>query len=311
MGAMQSFVETLALRPPDRPKQDPVLPEGAERLSIPARHSMIPVYILSGDSKRSSEENSASAAAQGTTDRPWIIFSHGTTEDCTTVIKFADQLAGYTNTVVVLYEYPGYGLCKPLNKGNHEELPSEEGMYAAIKQTYAYVTKERRIAPERVIAMGWSIGSGPTMELATTHTVGGLIIQSAFQSIVRLKINTPWSFSCDPFQNGNKAREIPSGTKILILHGNADEIVPVEHGHFLYEQMQKDHDVQAVWFENRKHADLPLDKKYLRTIKTWVSSLHETASGIVSSTGEKVNTLHQRVGPPALCMTDTTYVLED
>ena len=312
MGAVQSAVETIALRPPPRPGSEPDLPDGAEHTTVNARYSKIPIYILYGTSlceagKRMGASASASAAATASDterERPWIIFSHGSTEDCCTAMRFAETLAYRTASVVVMYEYPGYGMSTPSKPGTHEELPSEEGMYAAARETYRYVTEDRRIPSDRVVAMGWSIGSGPAMELASTRSMGGVIIQSAFRSIIRLRCCTPWSFGCDPFQNGDKAVKIGSGARVLILHGTKDEVVPFEHGVHLYESMKDGNDVTAVWLSGRKHSDLALDEQYARKIREWLDTVTASASGLSTTRHSDTTTdeLHRRPRPRGIEM---------
>lgn len=280
MGAVQSIVELVALRPPTRPDEDPVLPIGAESTTIRARYSNVPVYTFYGS--RSRGAGADASASVGTGSPLWIIYSHGSTEDCCTSLRFADALATKTGTNVVMYEYPGYGRSAPISTDALEEVPSEDGINAAAHATYQYIVDDKRVAPDQIVVMGWSIGSGPTMDLAASVSVAGAIVQSAFKSVVRTRCYTPWSCACDPFQNQDKASKIARDTRVLVMHGTDDALVPLSHGKQLHDALSKNTNVtsSAKWFKGKHHADLVLDTEYIATIVAFLDSIRCDASGI-------------------------------
>jgi alpha-beta hydrolase superfamily lysophospholipase len=81
----------------------------------------------------------------------------------------------------VLYEYPGYGLC-------NEDQYTEEGVYFNIRKVYRYVTEDLNFKPNEVVLYGHSLGTGPSVDLASDHQfpVGGVVLQAPFLSILRV-----------------------------------------------------------------------------------------------------------------------------
>jgi pimeloyl-ACP methyl ester carboxylesterase len=212
----------------------------------------------------------------------WLIVSHGTSEDCTTAIAGAQHLATRTGAVVVLYEYPGYGESAAATPGAIEEEPSEAGVYAAARAVYAFVTADCHVPVDRVVVMGWSIGSGPTLELAATRVVAGVIVQSPFRSVIRTRCCTPWSLSCDIFRNEDNARRVPRNVRVLVMHGRRDAVVPVKHGEFLQTIFETRGNAPrgSLWAPNCGHTQLALERDYVAAIRAFLLTVRDNASGI-------------------------------
>ena len=95
--------------------------------------------------------------------------------------------------------------------------------------------------PEALFVMGRSLGSAPAIEVAHHYQkqLKGLIVESGFASsrkqFARLGVTHLFQDIEDPvgFCNDIKIREILIPT--LIIHGEADQIIPVEEGKALYE----------------------------------------------------------------------------
>lgn len=75
---------------------------------------------------------------------------------------------------VLALEYRGYG--------RSEGSPSETGIYRDAEAAYDYVVTQRGIAPQRVIALGASLGSAVATDLASRRPVGGLVLEAPFPS---------------------------------------------------------------------------------------------------------------------------------
>jgi len=285
MGALQSVVEMLAFRPPPHPKVAPPLPYGAEEHRVRARYSYVPLYVLRGTSRsrRDDASGTAESIASGAHDayRTWIILSHGTSEDCSTAILFGEHLAHALGVNVIMYEYPGYGMSAPIDQGPQKELPSEVGVFAAAHAAYTFATDVARVDPGRIVAMGWSIGSGPTMELAASHNIAGAVLQSAFRSVIRTRVWTPWSLGCDILHNEDKIERVSRDTRILILHGTEDTLVPVKHAYHMQGTLAARGIAHGngVWMRGRGHGDVTLDDKYLPAIREFLASVRDSASG--------------------------------
>lgn len=123
---------------------------------------------------------------------------------------------------VLTYEYRGYG-----HTGGS---PSEANCYADAQLLLDWL-KRNGTPPERVIVFGFSLGAGSAIELARTQPVAGLVVESSFVSAFRVMTRVPLLL-CDLFENERKLRDVRC--PVLILHGDADAVIPVWHGEALY-----------------------------------------------------------------------------
>jgi len=127
---------------------------------------------------------------------------------------------------VVLVEYRGYGLSKS------GATPTEGGLYLDAEATMSELAR-RGYGPERVILWGTSLGSGVAAEMARRHRGAALVLVSPYTSIPdlvreRAFVSLPDFLLPDRFDSASKAGAIHVPT--LIIHGDADEIVPFAMG---------------------------------------------------------------------------------
>lgn len=153
-----------------------------------------------------------------------ILFSHGNAEDIGTIqsrlFYYAEQ--GFS---VIAYDYEGYGL----STGK----PSEKATYRDIQAVYHYLRDSVGIPAHQIIIHGSSLGTGPSVDLASHFEVGGVILEAPFVSAYRVQTRFP-IIPFDKFNNLKKIRNI--NAPLLIIHGTQDSIIPIWHGKKLYEQ---------------------------------------------------------------------------
>jgi len=160
-----------------------------------------------------------------------MLFSHANSED---IYLVQHWLSSYflekVNINAVVYEYSGYGEAN----GN---IPKDITLYDDIETVYLYMTEILNIPADNIILFGRSIGSGPTCYLAEKYLVAGVILHSAFMSLLRVVFhNLRWTFpSFDKFPNIKRIKNIDC--PIYIIHGNRDELVHVSHAHRLWEKV--------------------------------------------------------------------------
>jgi fermentation-respiration switch protein FrsA (DUF1100 family) len=153
-----------------------------------------------------------------------LLFSHGNGEDLGSVIPLLPGLA-HLGFSVFAYDYRGYGLS--------DGTPSERRVYADIDGAYDYLTGQLHVPPQRIIAYGRSLGAGAAVDLAARRPVGGLILESPFLSAFRVMTRVPL-FPFDKFRNADKIGRVRC--PLLVMHGEADEIVPFWHGRQLFDK---------------------------------------------------------------------------
>jgi abhydrolase domain-containing protein 17 len=153
-----------------------------------------------------------------------LLLSHGNAEDLGSVRPLLPGLANLGFSVFA-YDYRGYGLS--------QGKPSERHVYADIDGAYDYLTGKRGVVPDRIVAYGRSLGAGASVDLAARRPVGGVILESPFLTAFRVMTRVPL-FPFDKFRNVDKIGRVRC--PLLILHGEADEIVPFWHGRRLFDQ---------------------------------------------------------------------------
>jgi hypothetical protein len=172
-----------------------------------------------------------------------LLYSYGNGEELFVMQEFLLALRAH-GWAVMGYDYPGYGT----STGS----PSEAGCDAAIDAAYAWLIQEKHIPPARIVLYGHSLGSGPSVDLASRQTVGGLILDGAYTSIFRVVTHyriLPW----DMFNNLAKISSVH--VPLLSLHGTDDHVVPFWHGHALYDAYTGPK--QHLWVTGGGHGNLP------------------------------------------------------
>ena len=76
---------------------------------------------------------------------------------------------------VLIFDYPGYG--------KSEGAPSEQGCYEAASAAYQWLVKEQKIAPERIILYGESLGGAVAVDQATKVPHAALVLERTFTSV--------------------------------------------------------------------------------------------------------------------------------
>jgi len=186
-----------------------------------------------------------------------IIYSHGNAEDLGLNYLDLQDLGNLLGCDVFAYEYPGYGGSDP----NSE--PSEQGCYEAANAAWDYVTNVTsanglHVDPRAVILFGRSLGSGPTVDLASRHPeAGGVILESPLTSAIRTQCCdcVAIALCCiDVFASVDKVHKIKSPT--FIMHGTDDQVVPFANGKRLYESLDPEVAREPFWVEGAGHNDM-------------------------------------------------------
>lgn len=190
-----------------------------------------------------------------------ILFSHGNGEDLNYSMPFLQVWHDHGYSVFV-YDYHGYG--------TSSGKPTEEHVYADVEAAYKYLVQNLHVPPEKIIAYGHSIGAAVNIELATHHSVAGLIVQSAFVDAFRALTKIPLI----PFPKYNNLKKIQQITcPILFIHGTHDEIVAFWHAKKLYNAYKGKKGF--LWVEGAGHNDVMLRAKdrYWHAVDNFIQDL--------------------------------------
>lgn len=220
---MGNIVEQLAFIPPDRP-------EAHEQMKIENK----------GNLKMLENEMGNNVAilwfdfdAEYT-----ILYSHGNAEDLAGSKSTFIDLATYLECNFCAYDYSGYGLS--------DGQCSEKACFADIDRVFKFLTVEQKIAPNKIIVFGRSLGSGPTIDLASkNNNLAGMILQSPLRTAIKTQMPDWVGYvfkKIDIFTNEDKVPKIKN-YPVFIIHGTTDNVVPYSHGKHLYQLLKKSNNI--------------------------------------------------------------------
>lgn len=171
-----------------------------------------------------------------------ILYSHGNAEDLGEILPRLRDLRdiGFS---IFSYDYQGYG--------TSQGKPSVDGAYQDINAAYEYLTKKLGIPANKIIVYGRSVGGGPSIDLASRQPVAGLVIESSFTTAFRVVTRIP-IYPFDRFPNIDKIKSI--NCPVLVMHGNADQVIPFSHGQQLFAIANQPK--LSLWVDGAGHLNL-------------------------------------------------------
>ena len=131
---------------------------------------------------------------------------------------------------VLLFDYRGYGE----NPGS----PTEQGLAMDARAAREFLINQRHVDPGSVIYFGESLGTGVAVKLASEHPPEALILRSPYTSMVDVaKYHYSWLPARVMLRDRyDSLALIPSvRTRLLIIAGERDRVVPAEFSRRLYE----------------------------------------------------------------------------
>jgi pimeloyl-ACP methyl ester carboxylesterase len=203
---------------------------------------------------------------------PVLLYSHGNGEVLSTQ-RWRFPYLRRLGCGILFYDYRGYG--------GSDGRPGEEGIHGDAEAAYRHLTEARGIAPERIILYGQSLGTGPTVALATRQPVGGVILEGAFTTIPDAARHFVGGSSLltglllplleTRFANIELIDRIDA--PLLVLHARRDPIIPVSMGERLFEKARTPK--QLHLFETANHGGVAwsLGDEYVAVVNQWIASL--------------------------------------
>ena len=162
-------------------------------------------------------------------DRPVILWCHGNAGNIINRLENLRELYRIGLSVFI-FDYRGYG--------RSQGKPSEEGLYQDALGAYDYLTRTRMIRPERIVVFGRSLGAAVAGEVAVQKPAAGLILESAFPSIGAVAkfhyggVPVHWLLGAN-FALIDRLPQL--SLPKLIIHGEKDDIIPLELGRQVFE----------------------------------------------------------------------------
>ena len=109
----------------------------------------------------------------------FILFCHGNGCDIGSMQYTLSEFSKNLNVYAISFEYPSYGLCQA-------QSPNQQTINNHADRTFNFICHTLNWPVERIIVYGHSIGSGAACYLASTRSIGALILQSPYTAIRNL-----------------------------------------------------------------------------------------------------------------------------
>ena len=193
--------------------------------------------------------------------KPLLLYFHGNGGNLTLQTELLRALIAGGNGLMAV-EYRGY----PGSTGS----PSERGLLLDAEAAYAKALA-LGTAPERIVVVGQSLGSGVAVALAVRHEVGAVVLDSPFTSALAVASRLYGMFPVrwvmlDPFPSDERIVKVKA--PLLVVHGTADGVIPFEFGKGLYDLANQPKTFMPV--EGAGHLSLGY---VLPQVRTWIDGV--------------------------------------
>lgn len=171
-------------------------------------------------------------------------------------------------------EYPGYGLLS-------HQAPSEASLLQAAQDVLQHLYV-RGVKSDRVVLVGYSLGTGIAAEMARRGHGSKLVLLAPYTSIT----DAMWRFvpvvpvrllASDNFDTLAKVQAIHQ--PVLVVHGHRDGVVPFAMGARVAAALPR---ARMVAIDEAGHADLVLHDRTLSEVAAFVGAqvVHPSASDV-------------------------------
>ncbi|KAL6139927.1 hypothetical protein ACLB2K_058228 [Fragaria x ananassa] len=193
-----------------------------------------------------------------------VLHSHGNAADLGQMYELFSELSLHLRVNLLGYDYSGYG--------QSTGKPSEQNTYADIEAAYRCLVEKYGAKEEDVILYGQSVGSGPTLDLATRlPKLRAVVLHSPIMSGLRVMYPVKRSYWFDIYKNIDKIPLV--NCPVLVIHGTADDVVDWSHGKQLWEHCKEKY--EPLWIKGGNHCDLELYPQYIKHLKKFVSAVEK------------------------------------
>ena len=155
----------------------------------------------------------------------------------------------------------------------NEGKPTEEGLYKDAKSAVKWLIN-KGVKKENIIIYGESLGTGVATEISQNESFAGIILESPFTSMVAAGKSKYPIFPIglllkDKYESDKKIKNIKS--PVLVMHGEADTIVPFWMGKKIYELAN---DPKYYYFPEYDDHMMEYNDKLINTLKSFIKSLN-------------------------------------
>lgn len=193
-----------------------------------------------------------------------LLYSHGNAADLGQMYELFVELSAHLNVNLMGYDYSGYG--------QSSGKPSEQNTYADIEAVYRCLIETYAASEENIILYGQSVGSGPTLDLASRlPRLRAVVVHSPILSGLRVMYPVKHTYWFDIYKNIDKIPLV--SCPVLVIHGTADEVVDCSHGRALWELAKVKY--EPLWVKGGNHCNLELYPEYIKHLKKFVGAIEK------------------------------------
>ncbi|KAL8266264.1 hypothetical protein R6Q59_003608 [Mikania micrantha] len=265
-GVTSSVAAKLAFFPPNPPSYGVMVSEssGGSKLRMTDVPERVNVDILKLKTKRETEivamfvKNPAASLT--------VLYSHGNAADLGQMYELLCELSLHLRVNLMGYDYTGYG--------RSSGKPSEHNTYGDIEAAYRCLVETYAVKEDDVILYGQSVGSGPTLDLASRLSrLRAVVLHSPILSGLRVMYPVKRTYWFDIYKNIDKIALVRC--PVLVIHGTADDVVDCSHGKQLWDLCTEKY--EPLWIKGGNHCDLELFPEYIRHLKKFILAVEKSA----------------------------------
>ncbi|KAL5213034.1 hypothetical protein ABZP36_023881 [Zizania latifolia] len=194
-----------------------------------------------------------------------LLYSHGNAADLGQMFELFVELSAHLNVNLMGYDYSGYG--------QSSGKPSEQNTYADIEAVYRCLVETYGASEENIILYGQSVGSGPTLDLASClPRLRAVVLHSPILSGLRVMYPVKHTYWFDIYKNIDRIPLVRC--PVLVIHGTADEVVDCSHGRALWELAKVKY--EPLWVKGGNHCNLELYPEYIKHLKKFVGAIEKS-----------------------------------
>ncbi|KAL3629490.1 hypothetical protein CASFOL_026712 [Castilleja foliolosa] len=289
MGAVTSSVAAkFAFFPPNPASYEVTVVEGTGKLRMTEVTEHENVDVLKVKTKRGTEI--VAVYVKNPAAKLTLLYSHGNAADLGQMYELFSELSIHLRVNLMGYDYSGYG--------QSTGKPSELNTYADIEAAYECLQVNYGVKEEDVILYGQSVGSGPTLDLASRLSrLRAVVLHSPILSGLRVMYPVKRTYWFDIYKNIDKIPLVQC--PVLVIHGTDDDVVDYVHGKQLWENCKEKY--EPLWIKGGNHCDLELYPEYIKHLKKFILAIEKSGhvrNGSATSADEMDNTLNGIDGRP-------------
>lgn len=197
-----------------------------------------------------------------------LLWFHGNSGNINRRLDNIKMLHDRVPVNVFIFDYRQYG--------RSEGKITEQGTYIDSRAALAYLRSRSDVNNETIIFFGRSLGSAISVELAVKEKCRALILETPFTSIKemgkKLYPYLPFTFFLrTKYDTLSKIGDIKVPT--LIMHGDKDELVPIEQGKILYEKANEPKEFYTIPGAMHNDTHIVGGEEYFDVIREFVNKL--------------------------------------